>query len=584
MSDSSYINSVCVALGAVIHDYILQQIPSSTISADTIASLCESWYDSQTRSEVTLSAVKPDIRQIIEQLQTYLSTHSSWKDTITASTGQFIVDLIAGVGALNQLSIERAVHETMLKTSVMGSSIIANTRNLGVHVHRKVCAKVTATLSNSDTSALYVIPKYSSFSIGGSDFFNREPIIFNEGVSQLDSIPLYQGTVYNYQTFSTGEVFQRVEIGNSDFKISDSDIDVTVDGVTFSRTTDGLFRYGSNSGIFDENTMPSGNVEIRFGNGTFGISPKIGSTISVTYAETQGYDANSAEVGLTVSYSGNSTISGITTSTITGGQDEWDTQLYKIMAPSMYSSKKRMVTREDHNTLAMSYPGMIDIKFRGQSQTFPTDKNYMNVVLVTPLATNTAKAWTKGENVAAGVYRTNDSKTYVSTNSGVCGNTAPTHITGTVSDGTVTWTFYSFGTDAPWDDAKFTDFKNFLNGEGQYTQPYVMFSLNYVLSAPTPLPFTVVADVYCSKNSDLSNLSAYLKDLLINELKPTYGSLGKKIEKSDIYNTLVTTHKDYGSVDYVVLSSPSSAVASGLTEYAVLNPNIQLTMYYTDRS
>jgi len=58
--------------------------------------------------------------------------------------------------------------------------------------------------------------------------------------------------------------------------------------------------------------------------------------------------------------------------------------------------------------------------------------------------TNTA-AWTTTEVVGARVYRINSGNLYFSAGGGTCGATAPTHLEGTVSDGTVFWTFISTG-------------------------------------------------------------------------------------------------------------------------------------------
>lgn len=57
-------------------------------------------------------------------------------------------------------------------------------------------------------------------------------------------------------------------------------------------------------------------------------------------------------------------------------------------------------------------------------------------------------AWSTGVAVAAGVFRSNASKVYVSTTAGTTGATAPTHSSGTVSDGTVSWTYVGAVSDA----------------------------------------------------------------------------------------------------------------------------------------
>lgn len=54
-------------------------------------------------------------------------------------------------------------------------------------------------------------------------------------------------------------------------------------------------------------------------------------------------------------------------------------------------------------------------------------------------------AWATGQNIAEkGVMRKNANKSYVSNSIGTTGGIAPTHISGTVSDGTVEWTFTGY--------------------------------------------------------------------------------------------------------------------------------------------
>ena len=61
-------------------------------------------------------------------------------------------------------------------------------------------------------------------------------------------------------------------------------------------------------------------------------------------------------------------------------------------------------------------------------------------------ATNNGNPWTQGQSVTAGAWRFNAGNFYYATNTGNCGTTAPTHTSGTQSDGTINWTFaVSFG-------------------------------------------------------------------------------------------------------------------------------------------
>ena len=85
----------------------------------------------------------------------------------------------------------------------------------------------------------------------------------------------------------------------------------------------------------------------------------------------------------------------------------------------------------------------------GQSLTMTKDGAVWSYQLLSyaPQAAITAEweNWITGEAIAgAGVYRANADKHYFSTGAGTTGATGPTHTTGTVSDGGVSWTFADF--------------------------------------------------------------------------------------------------------------------------------------------
>lgn len=79
--------------------------------------------------------------------------------------------------------------------------------------------------------------------------------------------------------------------------------------------------------------------------------------------------------------------------------------------------------------------------------------------------------WSEGEVIAgAGVYRTNSAYHYVSTGAGTTGATPPTHTTGTVSDGGVSWTWAGYIDISVF---QFRDDGRVLIGNGNYEGTFV---------------------------------------------------------------------------------------------------------------
>jgi hypothetical protein len=81
-------------------------------------------------------------------------------------------------------------------------------------------------------------------------------------------------------------------------------------------------------------------------------------------------------------------ISGITTTASMDGDDQKDPEYYRLHGAYLRSAKVRGggVTRQQYKALALGFPGVIDCNLLGQAETFPGQKEYMNVVTAIILA------------------------------------------------------------------------------------------------------------------------------------------------------------------------------------------------------
>lgn len=252
---TTYITSIISDLATNLHTFLVNEGVSSISKEELEAQLTT--YKAETANEtLKLSAVKPDFEQVMIQLQSALANKSAWKDIIPASVGQTILEFISAILVLNQRSIERAVQESMLDSARLNTSVMMIARMLGVHILRKRPAVVTVELTRQTTAGSLFIDKFSQFTVDGVKFFNRAPAFFNIGVATI-TIELAQGEIITEDFTSTGEAYQRFEIGNQDYTISDTDILCYVgeeeSQIEYFRTIDGLWGFGATSAVFYEN-------------------------------------------------------------------------------------------------------------------------------------------------------------------------------------------------------------------------------------------------------------------------------------------------------------------------------------------
>ena len=334
---------------------------------------------------IELLKIKPGFDALVSQLQTRLASEDSWKDQITTSTGQTLIEFFAAIGAFDQYSIESALQEMFLDTAKLDSSIYAISRMLGVRLTRKVPPSTSVTLTRIDTTLPLSIPSYSSFSSSTTKLFNRNSIVFSAGQSVANTT-LYSGVVESIDYRGLGVDFQSIVTSESDFSISDIDVVVKINDIQIPVVTDGLWFYKNSTPAVQDMTTARGELHLLFGNTNYGTVPDGGSVISIVYATTLGLDGNDLTFsGNQITYDNDSTVTGVSTTALSGGANEQSAEVYRKISPLVFAASNRAVTPSDHIGLALTYAGVYDAKLMGQRDLSPTDPAYMNLVRVTLL-------------------------------------------------------------------------------------------------------------------------------------------------------------------------------------------------------
>jgi hypothetical protein len=346
-------------------------------------------------ANVLLSTIQPDFDDLRLQLQLLLDQYPSWRDRLVSSTGQMLLDFVAGVGAYDQFSIERALQETFLDTAVTDSAVYTIARQLGVRVKRRVSARTKAILTNPTPGLAYTRPAWSTFRINERTYFNPAPIVISAAQATAEA-DLYEGTESEEPFVGNGAAFQILIAGSPDFSAADQFVRLTVNGVEWTKTQRGLWRAGLNAPVFYEATTQDGQVEIKFGNGYYGQIPGANSDIRVKTYKTVGADANDFTVGLEVKCSSDPALKGVTGSSVYAGEEVDSLDDYRYLVPRLYAAGDRCVTRDDWKAVILTYPGVVDCAVVGERELGPGNVAFQNVVgiaLITAPTVTRDAAW-----------------------------------------------------------------------------------------------------------------------------------------------------------------------------------------------
>lgn len=325
---------------------------------------------------IELSNISPNFSDLVSQLQAELSTKDSWKDRLTTSTGQTIIELLAAIGAYSQYSIESAFQEDWPQSAKNASSIYAASNFMGVRVNRKSPASITLQLTASGTVTL---PVNSQFVGAGTYWFNRNS--YTLGTTPT-SVILYQGQIQTHEFKGLGSDFQAFVSTEPSFVVSNTDVTLAVNGVSIPVTSDGLWTKPGSPGVQDL-TLPSGQLMLLFGNNTYGTLIGTNDNCLATYALTMGIDgANIPTIGQVITLGTDATVTGVCNSQASGGGAETNYVVYKNITPALFGAFSNSVTASQYKRLPLQYPGVLDAQTYAQREISPFALTWMNVIKV----------------------------------------------------------------------------------------------------------------------------------------------------------------------------------------------------------
>lgn len=340
-------------------------------------------------SNPVLSAINPDFEDQVAQLKTSLLRRATWRGLIESSTGSILIESIAATGTMLMTAIQNAAEEQNSDTAKLDSSLKSIARTLGVRLQRKTPAQATVNLTIPAQATTLTITAYTQWSASGRRLFNREAIVFLPGQT-TKTVTLYEGVIQNYAFTGDGTPFQIYWLNIPGFTVSDRDVVVTADNQPVRVANDALWHYKNVTPgvptdltrVVQDRTLPTGELELCFGNSLYAFQPPNASVIDVTYVVTNGALGNDAGfVDQDVRCESQPLVSGVSTSALINGVNEPSAEVYRN-SPLVYASYGRAVSIDDHEALSLQYDNVVDSRHFGQQLIAPNVKDFMNVVYV----------------------------------------------------------------------------------------------------------------------------------------------------------------------------------------------------------
>jgi len=352
-----------------------------------------------------MTIIRPDSISedtILRDLRAYLLSRPDadrWRDYFAGGSGATLLELISGLGGFLSYQARAARQESNLLTARLASSIYAAAFTFGYPINRKQSAviSVTGNLNNDDytNSRKSFIRQYEPYltnhlSIGTIDGYE---ISFPLGYDLGSKAPPTSGDVvldgllvgewdYHVHTIRESTTFYEVpiplettieNIDNVEVHVWHNrggthtpDTDIITGGTTtkfrLTRNTEDMEgTAGSETALIK--TLIN-NVSIMFGSDAIGYKPQAGDIVLIRYLEIKEPVTDSTPNFVLENLRLEESSLTPTGVVVTRRQTEEDSfsKIAKVV-PGYFSSKRRMVTDNDHVSIFNSMPGIRDSKF-----------------------------------------------------------------------------------------------------------------------------------------------------------------------------------------------------------------------------
>jgi hypothetical protein len=319
-------------------------------------------------SQPTTPITELDFEGIKNQLKTYLSTQTQFKDyNFEGSNMNVLLDVLAYNTFQNNFYTNMAINEMFLDSAQIKNSVVSHAKELNYLPRSRKSAKAIVQMIISDNSIpdqTITIPQYTEFTTR----FQNDSFTFvtdkmyvarktGAGIFVTDEIEIFEGQMLS--SFER-EGYSIDDDGKLRINLTNDTVDVDSLAVfTQSEQDDEQIEYKYASGIFGVGALDrvfyvepfyDDRYTIYFGRDIFGKQPNVLDDVRVRYRITSGVDANGAS-NFTTSFIEGAQISVQTITPAFGGVEREDLQSIRYFAPKSIQIQERAITTSDYEIL-----------------------------------------------------------------------------------------------------------------------------------------------------------------------------------------------------------------------------------------
>jgi hypothetical protein len=312
-----------------------------------------------------------------EKFAELLQADDSWKNLSDSQLTEHLAAFCAWALRDAQFKVERARQEFSASTALNRSSILAAVEDQEYLPTKAVPASGAVTVVNSGPAAVSLARHTEFLTDSGMTLALTTPAVVAAGGSEVVSVEQKKAAAYTFDVVEQVPFFECLLSADvtpdvADFSVSVTDAEGTTRNWTYYRLLQNAY---PNTRAYDEFFNHLGQIGIRFGNGTFGLMPEAGSTVTVSAWETEGevflaagqevypvdslVDANGNEADVTAKI----------TSAVAGGSNAEDTETIRTNLHYWPTYNEELVWDDDYvYFLKRRVPGILFCKAWGEEE------------------------------------------------------------------------------------------------------------------------------------------------------------------------------------------------------------------------